>query len=34
MPQGGWTETLEHEASSHIALKEIVALSIEGLLSN
>jgi len=34
MPQGGWTETLEHEASSHLALKSIVELSIEGLLSN
>jgi Zn ribbon nucleic-acid-binding protein len=34
MPQGGWTETLEHGASSHLALKGIVALSIEGLLSN
>ena len=34
MPQGGCTETLEHEASSHLALKAIVELSIEGLLSS
>lgn len=34
MPQGGWTETLEHEASSHLALKEIVELAIEGQLSS
>ena len=34
MPQGGWTETIEHEASSHLALKVIVELSIEGQLSS
>jgi hypothetical protein len=32
MPQGGWTETIEHGATTHFALKEIVQLSIEGLL--
>lgn len=34
MPQGGWTETLEHEASSHLALKGIVELAIDGELSS
>jgi hypothetical protein len=34
MPQGGWTETVEHEATSHLALKHLVELSIEGQLSS
>jgi hypothetical protein len=34
MPQGGWTETLEHEETSHLALKGIVELAIEGELSS
>ena len=33
MPQGGWTETIEHGATTHFALREIVQLSIEGQLS-
>ena len=33
MPQGGWTETIEYQATTHFALREIVQLSIEGQLS-